>query len=263
MTRPSSYIRLVWLLCAAWLLVGCASTQGPRDPADPWEGYNRAMFQFNEAVDKAVLKPVAQGYVKVTPRPVRTGIGNFFANLGDVTNLFNNILQLKFEPALNDFGRITFNSTIGLLGILDVASHMDLPKSNEDFGQTLGHWGVPSGPYLVLPLLGPSTVRDAPSLYVDALTNPLYYHEPEGRRNILAGVYVIDTRAGFLATEQMLDGIAADRYSAIRDFYLQRREFLVHNGEARGRDVGADLFDELEALEVLEAEEARQRQEGQ
>ncbi|MFN2349606.1 MAG: VacJ family lipoprotein [Thioalkalivibrio sp.] len=251
--------RLAWVLCAAWLVSGCASTQGPKDPRDPWEGYNRAVFQFNEGVDKAVLKPVARGYVAVTPSPVRTSIGNFFANLGDVTNLFNNVLQLKFESALTDLGRITYNTTFGLLGVIDVASHMDLPKNNEDFGQTLGTWGVPAGPYFMLPLLGPSTVRDTPSRYVDARTNPLYYYDNHGRRNTLTGVNIIHTRAGFLSTEQALEGMADDRYTALRDFYLQRREYLVHNGEPQGRDRSADLFDELEALEALEADEAAEQ----
>ncbi|OOG22314.1 ABC transporter [Thioalkalivibrio denitrificans] len=247
------------VLVMTGIAAGCATTQEPRDPRDPWEGFNRVVFEFNEAVDKAVLRPVAVGYTRVTPRPVRTGIGNFFSNLGDVTNLFNNLLQLKFDAAANDFGRLAFNTTFGMLGILDVASHMDLPKNNEDFGQTLGYWGVPSGPYLVLPLLGPSTVRDTPTRYVDMITHPLYYHDNSTERNIAAGVMVVDTRAGFLPTERVLEDLPVDRYTALRDFYLDRREYLIHDGEPPGQDRGADLFDELEALEALEAEEAAEQ----
>jgi phospholipid-binding lipoprotein MlaA len=239
---------------------GCATIQETRDPRDPWEGFNRVVFEFNEAADKAVIRPLAVGYVRVTPRPVRTSVGNFFANLGDVTNLFNNLLQFKFDAAANDFGRLAFNTTFGLLGAIDVASHMDLPKSNQDFGQTLGYWGMPPGPYVVLPFLGPSTVRDTPARYVDVRTNPLYYHNNRGRRNIAAGVSILDTRAGFLRTERVLEDIAPDRYIALRNFYLDRREYLIHDGEFPDRDRGADLFDELEELEALEAEERREVQ---
>ena len=244
------------VLIVTGIVPGCATTQEPKDPRDPWEGFNRTMFQFNEVVDKAVVRPLAVGYTRVTPEPVRTGVGNFFSNLGDVTNLFNNLLQFKFDGAANDLGRLMFNTTIGVFGLVDVASHMDLHKNNEDFGQTLGYWGVPSGPYVVLPFLGPSTVRDAPAWYVDLLTNPLYYHDHAGQRNAAAGLMIIDTRAGFLTTERILDEIAADRYIALREFYLDRREYLIHNGEPAGQDRGADLFDELEAMEAMDAEEA-------
>ncbi len=254
--RSSAAVTLV--LVVMGILPGCATTQGPGDPRDPWEGFNRAVFEFNEAADKAVIRPLAVGYVRVTPRPVRNSVGNFFANLGDVTNLFNNLLQFKFDAAATDFGRLAFNTTFGLLGAIDVASHMDLPKSNQDFGQTLGYWGVPPGPYVVLPFLGPSTVRDTPTRYVDARTNPLYYHNNRGRRNIAAGVSIVDTRAGFLSTERVLEDIAPDRYIALRNFYLDRREYLIHDGEVPGRDRGVDLFDELEEMEALEAEKRRE-----
>jgi phospholipid-binding lipoprotein MlaA len=256
--RPIAAVTL--MLVMVGFTSGCATTQEPGDPRDPWEGFNRTVFDFNEAVDRAVIRPLAVGYVRVTPRPVRTGIGNFFSNLSDVTNLFNNLLQLKFDAAVNDFGRLAFNTTFGLLGLIDVASEMDLPKNNEDFGQTLGYWGVPPGPYVVLPLLGPSTVRDTPTRYVDMITHPLYYDDNAGRRNIAAGLMILDTRAGFLRTERALEDIAPDRYIALRDFYLDRREYLVHDGEPPGQDRGADLFEELEALEALEAEERRERQ---
>lgn len=253
-SRPHLIVTL--LLVAMWLASGCATTQGPRDPRDPWEGFNRTVFGFNEVADKAVVRPLAVGYTRITPRPVRTGVGNFFSNLGDVTNLFNNLLQFRFHNATVDFGRLVFNTTVGLLGLVDVASHMDLPKNNEDFGQTLGYWGVPAGPYLMLPFLGPSTVRDTPTRYVDMLTHPLYYYDNVGRRNALAGLSIVDTRAGFIPTEKILEDLPVDRYTALRDFYLQRREYLVHNGEPPGVDTGADLFEELEELERLEAEEA-------
>lgn len=249
------FLSVTLVLIVTGLVSGCASTREPGDPRDPWEGFNRAVFDFNEVADKAVVRPLAVGYTRVTPRPVRTGVRNFFSNLGDVTNLVNNLLQLKFHDAANDTGRLIFNTTIGLFGVMDVASHMDLPKNNEDFGQTLGYWGVPSGPYLVLPLLGPSTVRDAPSIYVDAMTHPLYYYDNESRRNIALGLMILDTRSGFLATERVLNEFPGDRYTALREFYLDRRQYLVHDGEPPDQDRGADLFDELEALEAEEASE--------
>ncbi|MCK2183578.1 MlaA family lipoprotein [Halomonas getboli] len=229
-------------LCALSLLTGCATTSGVDDanPADPWEGFNRGVFAFNETVDRYALKPVAQGYRYVTPDPVQTGVGNFFSNLGEIGTTLNSLLQGKPGNAGIATGRFLINSTAGVLGIFDVASHMDLVGREEDFGQTLAAWGVGSGPYLVLPLLGPSTVRDTAGLPVDWYTDPLTYVEEDKVRYGLRGLDVIDTRAGLLDQEKLIRG---DRYSFIRDSWLQRRRFEVNDGEMGADPFASDDFD--------------------
>nr|WP_274521515.1 VacJ family lipoprotein [Ectothiorhodospira lacustris] len=236
----------IWLLLLTVLLLPACATVPPesRDPRDPWEGYNRAMFQFNDAVDSAVIKPVAEGYERYAPQPVQTGVTNFFSNLRDVVNMANNTLQFKFHDAASDLTRIIMNTSFGVFGLFDVASPMGLEKSNEDFGQTLGRWGVSSGPYVVLPFLGPSTLRDAPARVVDGVTHPLYYYDETGVRNALLVVDIIDMRAGFLPTERALEDVATDRYMALRNAYLQRREYLVRDGAP-----GEDQYDLLRELE--------------
>jgi len=209
---------------------GCATVSGPPHPKDPWEGYNRPMYQFNDTVDKAVLKPIAQGYVKVTPGFVQQGVSNFFDNLQDLSTGLNNMLQGKFGRGAGDLGRLVVNSTIGILGLWDVATPMGLEKHNEDFGQTLGWWGVPPGPYFVIPFLGPSTVRDAPARYVDP---SFAYNRQIGdvaARNTLYGLDVVRTRAGLLKAEKVLDEAALDKYSFTRDAWLQRRRSMVFDG---------------------------------
>ncbi|WP_296059766.1 VacJ family lipoprotein [uncultured Amphritea sp.] len=201
--------------------------------ADPWEGFNRAMFRFNDTLDRYALKPVAQGYKVIMPNLIETGVSNFFGNLSDVGSMLNNLLQLKGNAAGQDLGRVVFNSTIGLGGIIDVATPMGLPEHNEDFGQTLGYWGMETGPYLVLPLLGPSSVRDGIGLIPDSMVDPVGEVDPIRTRNQLYGLRIIDTRAGLLAAEQLLTG---DRYTAMRDAYLQRREFLVNDGKVASFD---------------------------
>ncbi|MDO6563839.1 VacJ family lipoprotein [Amphritea sp. 1_MG-2023] len=195
---------------------------------DPWEGFNRSMFGFNDALDRYALKPVARGYKAITPNILEAGIGNFFSNLGDVGSLVNNLLQLKGEAAGQDLGRVVFNTTVGLVGLIDVATPMGLPEHNEDFGQTLGYWGVKTGPYLVLPFLGPSNVRDGIGLIPDSMLDPVGEIDPIPTRNQLYTLRVIDTRMKLLGAEQLLSG---DRYTAMRDAYLQRREFLVNDGQ--------------------------------
>ena len=195
---------------------------------DPWEGFNRAVFNFNEGLDRAVLKPVTQGYRYVTPQIAQTGVNNFFENLKDVRTMFNNLFQGKVHNALEDFSRITFNTTFGLGGLIDVATPMGIAKNNEDFGQTLGYWGVSSGPYVVLPLFGPSTVRDTVGMVPDWYLDPLYYVDDNSTRVPLRVLRVIDTRSQLLDAERIISG---DRYSFIRDAYLQRREFLINDGE--------------------------------
>ncbi|MGQ9426679.1 MlaA family lipoprotein [Gilvimarinus sp. F26214L] len=196
---------------------------------DPWEGFNRKVFAFNETADRWVLKPVAQGYVKITPDPVEQGVSNFFGNLLEVRNVLNDILQWKWKQAGNDTGRFLINSTLGLAGIFDVARHMNLPKSEgEDFGQTLATWGVQSGPYVVLPFLGPSTIRDAGALPVDWVTNPIDEVDHTATRNSLWAMNFLDTRAGLLEAEALVSG---DRYSFFREAFLQRRGYLINDGQ--------------------------------
>ena len=235
------------------LLGGCATTtQGAPDERDPLEPYNRAMFRFNDAVDRAVVKPVAKGYKAVTPEFVDEGITNFFANLEDLTVAANSLLQGKFHNALSDASRVVVNSTVGVLGFFDVASALGAKKHDEDFGQTLGYWGVPPGPYLVLPLLGPSTVRDAPALAVDLYTTDVVFlHEDETVRNVGLTLEFVDTRADLLSKEEIVEDIAFDRYDSIRNAYLEHRRFLVHDGEPPPREGEVDLIEELEQMESL------------
>lgn len=236
------------LLCFCVILVtGCASTgnQGTGEAdmvnPDPWEGLNRAVFAFNDTLDTWFLKPVAKGYRFVTPDIIERGIANIFDNLEEVPNALNNILQWKWKQAGNDSGRFLVNSTVGLLGIFDVAAKIGLEKSDgEDFGQTLGKWGLADGPYLVLPFLGPATLRDSAGLPVDWYTSPIPYVEPQRLENSLKVGRVIDTRAGLLQAEKLISG---DKYSFIRDVYLQRREFLINDGQVEddfGDDFGED-----------------------
>ena len=202
-------------------LAGCAS--GPNaDPRDPLEPYNRSMTRFNDGVDAAVLKPVATAYQQAVPAMARTGVSNFFANLGDAWSFVNNTLQLRAEGALASFFRFSTNTFLGLGGVLDVASEMGIERHKQDFGLTLGHWGVPPGPYLVLPILGPSTVRDTLALPVDAKGNLLREVTPDAPRNALY-VRAVDVRSNLLRAGEVLDSAALDKYSFTRDVFLQVR----------------------------------------
>lgn len=218
------------LLVSASLLGGCASIEGPPDPDDPLESFNRAMYSFNDTVDRAVLKPVAQGYNYVLPDPVNKGVSNFFSNLEDIVVILNDLLQFKIEQAVEDTARVFFNTTVGLLGVIDVASHLDLPKHNEDFGQTLGYWGIGSGPYIVWPFFGSSNPRDTVGFIADAYVNPLYDIEPNHDRNWLIALNIVDNRAGLLSAGKVLEEAALDPYLFVRDAYLQRRDNLIHDG---------------------------------
>jgi len=211
-------------------LAGCATTGAPT-PGDPLERWNRGVQKVNDALDRAVLRPVARGYQRVVPRPVRTGIGNVLSHLAFPTTIANDLLQGKFADFGADLGRFALNSTLGLGGLLDPASDMGIRRNDEDFGQTLGRWGVPAGPYLVLPLLGPSTLRDAPALAADAQTDlRVQLDITEEERTALALVFVVDKRAGLLSTDATVDA-AFDRYAFIRNAWLQRREYQVLDGD--------------------------------
>ncbi|GBG01124.1 hypothetical protein AZSI13_04510 [Azospira sp. I13] len=209
-------------------LGGCASTAN--NPKDPWEGFNRAMFSFNEGVDKAVIKPVAQGYDAVLPQPVQTGVGNFFGNIADVFIAFNNLIQGKPGDAVSDAGRVFLNSTVGILGIFDVASVAGLEKHDEDFGQTFGRWGVGDGPYVVWPFIGSRTVRDTVGYVVDVAADPVRNVDHVPTRNAAAALRLVDTRASLLPAEKVIDDAALDKYSYMRDAYLQRRKNLIYDG---------------------------------
>ena len=233
-------LNICLLLLTGLLTAGCATIEGPTDPQDPFESYNRAMHQFNDKVDQYVLKPVAKGYDTITPAPVQKGVSNFFSNLDDVLVMINDLFQLKFKQFASDTGRFVVNSTLGIFGLIDWASDMGLEKHNEDFGQTLGYWGVPSGPYFVLPFWGPSTIRDTGGLVVDSYEfDPLYNELHEGfpipARDgeaawTLTAIKAVDTRAQLLKAEKILDEAALDRYIFIREAFLQRRQNLVYDG---------------------------------
>lgn len=219
---------LIALLLTAGTLCGCAAGPNPRDPLEP---FNRTIFAVNETVDKAVLKPVAKGYVAVVPKVVRRGVTNFFNNLGMVVTTLNDALQLKGTKVPVDFARFATNTVFGLGGLIDVATALKIENRNEDFGQTLGYWGVRSGPYLVLPLLGASSARDGTGVAVDFFASPSFYWDPDAEiRWSVFALDVVDTRANLLEAEKFLDTAAIDRYSFLRDSYLQRREYMVHDG---------------------------------
>lgn len=219
----------IYLLLISMALGGCASTH--HNPKDPLESFNRGVYKFNDTVDKYALKPVAEGYNTVVPKPIKLMVFNFFSNLNDITVAINNLLQLKIADAASDCGRVVINSTVGLFGVVDVATPIGLKKHNEDFGQTLGYWGAGSGPYLVLPFLGPSSIRDGIGFAADSTTDVVWRIDPVDVRNGTVATRVVDTRADLLDKEKVLDTAAVDRYSFLRDSYLQRRRSLVYDGD--------------------------------
>lgn len=239
----ASRMLVMFLMLASILLTGCSTvtvekikdkadqtldvistkTNIGKNPRDPLEGFNRAMFSFNDTVDTAVVKPVAEAYRSATPNFVQTGIGNFFSNIGDVWNAVNNLLQGRVNDSATDVMRFAINTTFGIGGLIDIGSAAGMPKHNEDFGQTLGRWGVTSGPYLVLPILGPSTVRDALATPVDMKGDLWNYKRPMHVRNIGTVVRLVDKRASVLDAGSLLEEAALDKYVFFRDAYLQRR----------------------------------------
>jgi len=229
-----------WALAAAALLVlsGCAS--GPNaNPRDPLEPFNRKMLAFNEGVDSAVLKPVATGYKNNVPPLIRTGVSNFFGNLGDAWSSVNSVLQFKFQNAAENWMRFNVNTFFGLGGILDIASDLNIERHREDFGQTLGRWGVPAGPYLMLPLLGPSTLRDTAALPIDRRYDLMQQFDPAGARNGLYALRAVDVRSNLLRVGTVLEEAALDKYSFIRDSHLQRRRAEVYDSGPKSQDESA------------------------
>ena len=219
----------VLLSALAILVAGCASVPNP-DPRDPFEGYNRAVFKFNDGFDRAIAKPVATAYKDVLPDPVRNGVRNFFSNIADLFIGVNNLLQGKPEEALTDWGRFAFNTTFGVLGIADWATDMGLEKHDEDFGQTFGRWGAGSGPYIVLPFLGPSDARDSVGTVFDMHFDPVSNHDPVDERNAAILLRVTSQRADLLDASRLLEQAALDPYLFMRDAYLQRRRSLIYDG---------------------------------
>lgn len=244
--------KLPALLLLGFALTGCATTQVQKDPLefaqqDPYESGNRAVFKFNEMVDNNVLEPVAKGYKAAVPGPIRMMVGNIRSNFGDIGVTLNSLLQLKFANAASSGGRIVVNSTFGLGGILDIASDMGLEKRNEDFGQTLGFYGVPSGPYLMLPLLGPSSLRDAGGLVLDAATDPIVvgsFFVAPFIGPLVGATRLTDQRADLLDTDKTLEEAALDKYEFLRDAYLQRRRSLIYDGNPPQRKADEDLLSE-------------------
>jgi phospholipid-binding lipoprotein MlaA len=211
---------------AVMMFAGCATVTTPT-PGDPFESYNRTMFKINDKVDQVALKPLAKGYVWVLPQPVRDSVTNFFGNIGDIYTAANNLAQLKIADGVSDIMRVAMNSVFGVAGLFDVATVAGLPKHNEDFGLTLGHYGVPAGPYVVLPLLGPSTARDTAGTVVDYFGNITSYVDPTWFRTTLFGVDLVNTRANLLGAGDVLADAALDKYSFVRNAYLQRRQYLL------------------------------------
>ena len=249
-------IRFNALILVSLLAVsGCASLEGPTDPSDPFERYNRTMNTINNNLDRYVLKPVAKGYDTITPDPAQKGVSNFFSNLDDVLVIVNDLLQFKFSQLASDTGRFVINSTLGVFGIFDWATDFGLKKHREDFGQTLGYWGVPSGPYFIMPLLGPSTIRDTGGLVVDTanfdpVVNEIDKRPPFPKRDGdtalgLTALNVVNTRTRLLGASNLLEQMALDPYIFVREAYLQKRRNLVYDGNPPEED-----FDEEEALVV-------------
>ena len=227
MMRAWAVLALVALLC------GCAAAPSKQDPLEPM---NRAVFTFNEKADQFVLKPVAQAYKAVTPTPVRTGVGNFFGNVADLLTGVNNLLQGKPEQAGDDFGRVMLNTSLGIGGLFDIATEAGIEKHDEDLGQTFGVWGAAPGAYLVLPILGPSSVRDAAGTLVQGYADPITNIRDVGWRNSLYGMRVVNARTQLLGTEGLVEQAALDKYNFVRRAYLQRRRNLVYDGKPPPED---------------------------
>ena len=248
MTNVNRSILKYLCLLAALFSSSCATIEGPANPDDPFESFNRSMFAFNEGFDKYALKPAAQGYDFIMPSIASKGVSNFFSNIDDIVVFFNQLLQFKFNAAAATSARFVFNSTFGLLGLIDVASSMDLPKQHEDFGQTLAVWGMPRGPYLVLPFIGPITARDSLGLAVDwTFFDPIFRRQTLQQSLVTLTIKYIDIRAGLLKATNILDETVPDKYSFVRDAWLLRKEFMIYDGNPPDEMTEDELFED-EAL---------------
>ena len=226
-------------LAASLLLVGCASAP-TANPKDPWEPMNRSIASFNDKIDDNVLKPVATGYRNVVPDLIQTGVRNVFNNFADMWSTVNNLLQLKPTNTVESLGRVIVNTVFGIYGIFDVASYIKLERHPEDFGQTLGYWGVPNGPYLVLPLFGPSTLRDGASLPVDFAVSPTKLIGDIPTRNEVFALRLVSKRSELLKSGNMLEQASIDKYSFTRDAYLQYRRSQIYDGNPPDEDDSND-----------------------
>ena len=241
----NNFLPTILIFISCLLASGCATVDGPPNPDDPFESFNRSMFAFNEEVDKYAFKPVAKGYNFIMPNVANKAVSNFFSHIDDIVVFFNEILQFKFAAATATSARLVFNTSFGLLGLIDVASYMDLPKHNEDFGQTLAVWGVGSGPYLVLPFLGPLTVRDTAGLAVDwTYFDPIFKRQTLTESLITLTIKYIDIRAGLIKASNILDDTVPDKYAFVRDAWTLRREFLIYDGNPPEEFSEDELFDD-------------------
>lgn len=241
----NKFLRYCILLLASLFSSGCTTLDGPPNPDDPFESFNRSMFSFNEQVDKYAFKPAAKGYNYVMPNFASKGVSNFFSNIDDIVVFFNQLLQFKFAAAGATSARFVFNTTFGLLGLFDVASEMGLHKHNEDFGQTLAVWGVPSGPYLVLPFLGSLSIRDSAGLATDwTYFDPIFKRQTLNQSLVTLTIKYIDIRAGLIKASNVLDETVPDKYAFVRDAWKQRRQFLIYDGHPPDDFSEDELFDD-------------------
>ncbi len=244
--RPIKILACIPMIFALLLTSGCATYSASQEVGDPWENYNRKVYVFNDALDRYALKPVAKGYKYITPDFIEIGIANFFSNIDDITVVVNDLLQGKLKQAGLDTSRLLLNSTFGVAGLFDVATPMGMPKHNEDFGQTLGKWGVAEGPYVIIPFLGPATMRSTSGLIVDWQTDPLTYVSPDWARYSFIGTEKIDERAQLLEASNLLDTVY-DPYSFLRDAYVKNRRTLAYDGNFPKKEAS----DELDLLDGL------------
>jgi phospholipid-binding lipoprotein MlaA len=249
-------LRTAVTACLALSAAGCASVQKD-DPRDPWEGWNRGVQSFNDNLDDYVMKPVATGYQKVAPEFVDRGVTNFFSNVEDIAVVANDLLQFKLVQTGMDTGRFFVNTTAGLGGFVDVASRLDLPKHNEDLDQTLGAWGIPAGPYLVIPLIGPSSPRGVVGLVGDTMSNPINWVNPAAFAYGSGTLRTIDTRADLLSATKIMDQASVDRYEFIRNAYFQDRNYKIHDGNPPPTSEDDALEKEMDELEHLDGKAAK------
>lgn len=250
-TRQRSLLLLL-ILATSSLLSSCASVSAP-DKRDPWESFNRSVFAFNQDFDRAIMRPVAKTYRNYTPDAVQTGVSNFFSNLDDVVVIVNDVLQFKFKQAAQDLGRLAFNTTIGVFGLFDVSTSMGFPKHDEDFGQTLATWGVGSGPYLMLPFLYSSSVRDATGLMADSYyLDPVYTITDTNARWSAIILRAVDTRASLLEATKLMEKSGIDPYVFMRNAYFQHRKSLIYDGHPPAPKIKPPTKSDLELEQELD-----------